>query len=228
MKWFEVLPDPERSTACVLRVAGDAIGMDQTAEECVAALEPFSEVTLAVDSSGGDSHTAFTLAASLRGRCPLAVISGRCFSAAVLVALAADRRVASKSSKFMVHRVSSAAYGDDRELSAIVTRLIGLNEMAADYIVERTGQPASTVVRWLEGDTYFDAEAAKAAGLIHEILDDPAPVAMTAVAGGAQVETEEARTLLAILNTLGNVPCRNPDRVRRELAVWASRSLSRA
>ncbi len=225
--WFEVLPDPERSAACILRVFGD-IGLDATADDCIRALAPFSEVALAVDSAGGDCTAAFALAASLLGRCPLAVVSARCFSSAGLIALAADRRVASRSAKFLVHRVSSAAYGDDRELSAIVTRLIGLNEVVSGYIVERTGQSSETVARWLEGDTYFTAEEALAAGIVHELIDDPAPVAMTAVAGGAQVETEEAMTLMKILNTLGSVPCRNPDRVRRELQIWASRSLSRA
>jgi ATP-dependent Clp protease protease subunit len=45
----------------------------------------------------------------------------------------------------------------------------GLNEILANH----TGQPFDTVARDAERDKYFDAEEAKAYGLVDEVLQHP-------------------------------------------------------
>lgn len=205
-------------------IGAGAVGAD----EFLRALGNARRVQLAIDSTGGDAHAVLAIAEVLVGHEVEATITGRCFSAASFLALAAGRRVMAADARMMLHRASAAVYGSEADLNDAVRRVWGLNARLTDFLRERTGADRATVARWMTPrvDTYFTAEEAMAAGLVHEIIPAaPLPVAADIetpeTAEGPRPFNAEDRFFLEVLHAFGNVRSGNPERLRRELEAWA-------
>ena len=182
-----------------------------------------SRVELLVDSPGGDSTTALKVYDVLKGRTATAFITGHCCSSGVLVVMAADKVLCSADGRLMVHQPVAVIAGNWQELQAESELLSRHVDIVRETLVKRTGADPATVTAWLSRDTWFDASAALAAGLIDEIIPRPlAPMQRTAPAPTAILDrvTQDERLVGQLLTALGRVEVRDRKNFLSELHAW--------
>jgi ATP-dependent protease ClpP protease subunit len=156
-----------------LRVT-DNIGFvgSQTAEDFLKALGDSPNVELFVDSCGGDTDLALRLSKLLVSRNTTASVVNKCYSAASILYLSANRRLIEADAKIMFHQaVTTTVGGEERHRMSI--RMLGkLHSRLVDFVCARTHQPPAVVKEWfVEGrDKWFTAQEAIAAGIAHEII----------------------------------------------------------
>lgn len=213
MSWWKLIHQHDGTARlCIFNEIGT---FDPSIEPLLQELEGLREITLAIDSQGGNGRHALELYRALRGRCPLAVITGHCLSAAVLIALAAERREIVPAGRVMVHGATEAVFGTADFLATRAAGLEKANGEFAGIIRERTGQPADIIAEWMTRDTWFDADAAWHAGLVHEILPAPAASAPSPQIGATAPEPADDGSealLLDLVRAVGRV--RTTDRRR--------------
>lgn len=126
---------------------------------------------LHINSPGGDVFEARAMAAAVVAY-PGAVschIDGLAASAATYVAMAGNDLSITEGGLLMVHESWTLAYGNKRELRSTSDLLDKIDSLiAADY-ARQTGAPLDQVVAWMEAETWFTPEEAKAAGFVDAI-----------------------------------------------------------
>lgn len=136
---------------------------------------PTADVTLRINSPGGDVHQGFNLANALRqhaGR-KVAIVQGVCASAATFPACACDEIQMHAESSFMVHSPWGGATGNADDLESYAKELRRLTDLMVGLYQRKTGQPEDTIRGWLSTDTWMKPSEAKAAGFCDVILDEP-------------------------------------------------------
>ena len=99
-------PPPEAWDTLEGEISARSVG------QIINGLDPAAGLTLVVDSDGGDPVAALDLYRALRGcPAPITTIARQCFSAAVVIFLAGDNRIASSTSRFLLHPVSADPHG---------------------------------------------------------------------------------------------------------------------
>jgi ATP-dependent protease ClpP protease subunit len=156
---------------------GDEIGFGQSVDDVCRDLDGAEKVELAVNSLGGCGRTTERLFTELRGRTPVATITGNACSSGAFLTLAADKVLIVPTGRMMLHapriRVdictaeqlrATADYLEQKMLPAWIDRLC-----------DRVNADVAQVCRWLSGseDHYFDAEQSVELGLAHEIYTPP-------------------------------------------------------
>lgn len=137
-----------------------------------------SEVTLYINSPGGDCESGLALYDAIRiMRSKVrAVCVGLCASMAAVIYLAADQREMLPHSRIMIHDPSFASANFSGQKSKeIEEHLAGLNKMRetlAAIIAERTGKTLEQVYEATQFDSYYSAEEAIKFGLAHNIINE--------------------------------------------------------
>lgn len=99
------------------------------------------------------------------------IIEGVCMSMGTIIMLAANKIQAADNAIIMVHCPSGGAYGTAKDMYSAGKLLTMLEKNFTRRYTEKTGKPAGTVKAWFDGsDHYFDAEEAKALGLVDEVI----------------------------------------------------------
>lgn len=160
------------------------------------------EITLRVNSPGGDLFTALAMCDALadvreKGVYVQAVVFGVAASAATVVLMAADNVAMTNSSQLMVHEPSCCYYGKVSELQADVAELEKAWQDMVRRYTARTGQDPEEFAKAHTHDVWYTAEEAIAAGLADKQVtpleySDPTP----------EQQPEEVRK--SVLATLGN------------------------
>lgn len=136
------------------------------------------EVSVHVNSGGGDVFDANTMAEALRsyqGR-TVAVIEGIAASAASYFALTADEVRMSENALFMIHNPSTFAWGDAEEMRKAADSLEKVKATIVNQYVRKTGKDAAEVSDLMDAETWLTAEEALDGGFVDE-LAAPEPVA---------------------------------------------------
>lgn len=126
------------------------------------------EITLHVNSYGGDVFEGLTMMHSLRSHpaTVTAVVEGVAASAASFIAVGgADRVVMREGTRMMVHNALSIAMGNADEIDKISTRLRTTSTDIAAIYAERSGRDAAEWQAAMDAETWFTAEEAVTAGL---------------------------------------------------------------
>lgn len=122
---------------------------------------------------GGSATCSVEIARALaaHGAPVTAHVETLCASAHVDIFLAASRRTCAPKAKIMVHQPRTVIYGGADDLECEVARLRKDNAEAVARYAAATGQPVDVVAGWMPAriGTWFTAEAALAAGLVHRI-----------------------------------------------------------
>lgn len=136
------------------------------------------EVTVHVNSCGGDAMDAQAMAEAIRayGGRVTASIEGIAASAASYFALTADEVLMNPSALVMVHNPSSIVSGEAGDLRRAADALDKVRDAIVLQYVRKTGRDGAEVAAWMDAETWFDAEEALAAGLVDALADEP-PVA---------------------------------------------------
>lgn len=125
-----------------------------------------------INSPGGDVFEGRAIMAALgrfQGK-TVAHIDSLCASAATSIALACNEVRMSDGAFFMIHNASGLVWGDKtamRETADLLEKVEG--SIVNDYTA-KTGKDEEQVRAWMNAETWFTAEEAKAEGFIDSIV----------------------------------------------------------
>lgn len=143
------------------------------AADLVAALADAGDRTvhLHINSPGGDVFEARAMASAIVAHTGTVIshIDGLAASAATYLALAANEVRMTEGGLFMIHNSWTMAYGNKTELRDTADLLQKIDgTIAADY-ARKTGKALADVQAWMDAETWFTAEEAKAEGFIDAV-----------------------------------------------------------
>ena len=136
-------------------------------------LSSVKEYHIYLNSFGGDFIQALAIYDLIKGlKKPVTIITaGYCMSAAVTILQAATTRLSLPNAQFLVHAGSMGTDEDDKErIRANVKHADSLDKVEFKIIKERIKVKDRTLKNWLKKETYLNAEKAKEAGIIDDIL----------------------------------------------------------
>lgn len=136
------------------------------------------DVTIHINSCGGDVFDAQTMAETLRAYRghTTASIEGLAASSASFFALTADEVVINPSALMMIHNPYTVAMGNADEMRKTAEYLDKVRDTIADQYVRKSGMGAEDVRGMMDDETWFSAREAVEFGLADR-MSDAAPVA---------------------------------------------------
>lgn len=149
----------------------------------ISALDPETELTVRVDSPGGNAFDGINIANAIM-RHPgktTTYIDGLAASAASVIAVASDEVVVSKYGQAMVHDARSGQYGTAKDLRSVADHLEKLSASYAKLYADRAGGTVEDWAQAMADETWYTAEEMVAAGLASRVDDS-----------GARADTEKA------------------------------------
>lgn len=154
---------------------GDEVTPKQFADD-LAGLGDVSEITVRINSSGGDVFAADAIGNQLEQH-PAAVtakIDGLCASAATIVACHADKVIAANDAIYMVHpvRMGICDYMDATELNNCLKALNTIRESIVGLYAKKTGREKDEVARWMDETNWWTSEQAKENGFVDKPQHD--------------------------------------------------------
>lgn len=148
-------------------------------------------INLHINCPGGDVLDARDIQAALgrkreAGAKVIAHINGLCASAATYIAVSQDEVRMADGAMFMVHNAWVIAFGNANDMMDIAALLEKIDAGIARDYERKTGASLDQIRQWMDAETWFDAEEAKANGFVDSVF----------VPGGAAGETKpEARAM---------------------------------
>jgi ATP-dependent protease ClpP protease subunit len=219
---FTVVERDERRARLFVTDGADAAGMFAGSLAGVKAdLGDAPEVDVVVNCMGGPTSPALELYDMLREReTRVHIVNG--LSSGAVIALAGRTRTIERGGTILVHGAQMAVLGGATALQLALDQVNPCNERLVEILCERTGQPRSVAEEWLRRDTYFSAEQALEAGLVHEVIEPRTHVIRR---GEMQLATREpeddgAAVLLTCLDALGDIRVRDRRRFFQRLNTW--------
>lgn len=159
-----------------LKIAGE-IGVDTTASAIRAAIARANEperICLEIDSEGGRVWEAMDIRRAIveSGATVTARVAGKCFSAAMIVYLAATKRQALSTARFLTHgSAMTVGRATARGLRLKVVALDQCDQAMAEVYAAATGNTESFCRRLLgAGDKRFNAFQAATLGFVDEVI----------------------------------------------------------
>jgi ATP-dependent Clp endopeptidase proteolytic subunit ClpP len=173
-KWYAIQQPDEGEEFDAEILIFDEIGFyGITAEDFIADLANVAgSVKIRINSPGGDVFagiTIFNALASRKGRV-VCQIDGLAASAASFIALAGDEVIAYPSAMLMVHRAWGVGVGNCQDLQGLADVLSKIDGQLADLYAAKSGKSAKVTLGWMDAETWFTADEAKAAGLVDTVI----------------------------------------------------------
>jgi ATP-dependent Clp protease protease subunit len=151
-------------------------------------------IEIYLSSYGGEIYSGLAIYDAIRA-CPCDVVihaNGKIMSAASVIYLAADVRVAAKHTSFMLHSVSSGTEGKIKDQEIDVQEGKRLNNVMLDILADRTKMKKNWWYRKiLSHDIYFDLTQAKEYGIVSTITTRPTPATKKAKGTTKNVKTKK-------------------------------------
>ena len=203
------------------------VGFTRPWQELLTQVSGAKDIKFYVDSVGGDSIAGINVFHELTGRVSETTITGRCFSAALTLALAGKKIRMERKARILCHAPHSWIYGCAEKLAFQSRHLGMMTGYLKKIIMERTELSETVVAGWLNGaDVYFSAEQAMAYGLVDEVFDAPKldfgglPVATVAEPTITVPEfTPDERFLFDVLAALPRLTVRNRQEFLHEVCA---------
>lgn len=129
-------------------------------------------IWLHIYSGGGDLLTGFTIANAIQQvKTPIyAVVEGIVASAATLIAVACDKVYSLPNAHFMIHQLSSIAYGTHTAMVDAVEFQNTLMQQIETFYAQKSNLSIEEIRARLRRDTYMSAETAREWGFVDEII----------------------------------------------------------
>lgn len=183
---IEQSPRGERSYDIYSRLLNDRIIFlgdqidDAVANTVVAQLlhlansDPEKDISLYINSPGGVITSGMAIYDTMQFiKCDVSTICiGQCASMAsvLLAAGAPGKRLALPNSRVMIHQPSGGAQGQQTEIEIAAKEILYARERLNQILADHTGQPLERIHEDTERDNFMTAEAAKAYGLVDDIV----------------------------------------------------------
>lgn len=132
------------------------------------------DIVLHINSPGGDVFEAREMQAVIAGHKGKvsARIAGVAASAATIVSMSASSVSMFKGSRYMIHNGWTLAIGNRHDMMDMHKLLASFDaELAAEY-AKHTGGKADQMAAWMDAETWFNADDAKAHGFVGEVLEN--------------------------------------------------------
>ena len=153
----------------------DDVTAKQFADE-LAALGPVSEITVRINSGGGDVFAAQSIGNLLEQNAAMvtAQIDGLCASAATIVACHCDRVVAANDSIYMIHpvRMGICDYMGKEDLRQCMDALDVIRDTITGLYARKTGRPQEDVAAQMDATSWWTSSQAKENGFVDELTDE--------------------------------------------------------
>jgi ATP-dependent Clp endopeptidase proteolytic subunit ClpP len=133
------------------------------------------KINVRINSPGGLVYDGLQMfnALSSHNAEVVATVEGLAFSAATIVAMAADKVRMHEASDFGIHRAWGVAMGNAKVLDGVREWLAKIDDHLIDIYSARTGQSRQKIEQWMDGTddgTVFSAKEALEAGFADEII----------------------------------------------------------
>jgi ATP-dependent Clp protease protease subunit len=136
--------------------------------------DPEREVSLYINSPGGDMHALFAIHDTMQFLGPpvSTICVGQAASAAavLLAAGAPGRRFVLPNARVLLHQPHGGAQGQSSDLEIAVRDMVTMRERMVDILVRATAQPRERVVADLDRDFILRDDDAVAYGVVDEVL----------------------------------------------------------
>ena len=130
------------------------------------------DITLVIDSPGGDVTGIFTIVDTmlvLRSRVNTRCVGMAASAAAVILAAGTGTRSASPNSRVLLHQPHGGVTGSAKDIEIQAREMAYLRRRVEEILSERTGQPIEKIREDTDRDYWLTATAAKEYGLVDEI-----------------------------------------------------------
>lgn len=203
MRFWNLIPDPETPGDGVLDIEGPIaeeswFGDECSSKEFVKALRDVGNVTVHINSPGGDVMAGAEIYSALRehslnGRGRVTVIvTALAASAASVVAMAGDEILISPVAYMMIHNPWSMAVGDAKEMRKTARTLDEITEGLITAYQQRTGKSRDQLKRMLENETWMSAQTCVDEGFADGVYGGEIRAAACAGAGMLTRATPES------------------------------------
>ena len=203
MRFWNLIPDPETPGDGVLDIEGPIaeeswFGDACSSKEFVKALKDVGNVTVHINSPGGDVMAGAEIYSALRehslnGRGRVTVIvTALAASAASVVAMAGDEILISPVAYMMIHNPWSMAVGDAKEMRKTAKTLDEITEGLITAYQQRTGKSRDQLKRMLENETWMSAQTCVDEGFADGVYGGEIRAAACAGAGMLTRATPES------------------------------------
>ncbi|MDR0840732.1 MAG: ATP-dependent Clp endopeptidase proteolytic subunit ClpP [Christensenellaceae bacterium] len=136
--------------------------------------DPDKDISLYINSPGGSVTAGMAIYDTMQYiKCDVGTICigmAASMGAFLLSAGVKGKRRALPNCEVMIHQPLGGARGQATDVAIQAEQLLKIKKKMNAILAERTGQPLEKVALDTERDNYMDAEAAKAYGLIDEII----------------------------------------------------------
>ena len=157
---------------------GDEVTPLQFVSDLRSAAAAANKITVRINSGGGDVFAANAIASNLRdtaaqGKEITCKIDGICASAAVIVAMAANKILIPSSGYMMIHKVQTMLMGryTSDDLRDIAAENDKISEGVVNAYIARTGLDADTCEQMMNATTWMTGEEAVEQGFADELTD---------------------------------------------------------
>jgi ATP-dependent protease ClpP protease subunit len=137
----------------------------------LAALGDVKEITVRINSPGGDVFAGVAIYNSLRNH-PATIrvyVDGWAASAASLVAMAGETIVMPRTAMMVIHNPAAMVCGDYRDLAGYAEALLKIRDVCALAYVERTGLDVARVNSLMDAETWMNGSEAVELGFADEV-----------------------------------------------------------
>ena len=142
----------------------------------LAALGPVSEITVRINSGGGDVFAAQAIGNLLEQNAATvtAQIDGLCASAATIVACHCNKVVAANDSIYMIHpvRMGICDYMGKEDLRQCMDALDAIRDTITGLYARKTGRPQEDVAAQMDATSWWTSSQAKENGFVDELTDE--------------------------------------------------------
>ncbi|MAG44029.1 MAG: ATP-dependent Clp endopeptidase, proteolytic subunit ClpP [Oceanospirillaceae bacterium] len=135
---------------------------------------PDKDIHLYINSPGGSVTAGMSIYDTMQFIKPdvsTMVIGQACSMGAFLLATGAEgKRYSVPNSRVMIHQPSGGAQGQATDILIHAQNIQDTKDRLNRILAEHTGQPLDKVIADTERDNFMDAEAAKAYGIVDDVL----------------------------------------------------------
>lgn len=150
------------------------VSAEQLARD-ISALDPARELTVRINSPGGNVYDGVAILNSLRSHPAkvTCIVDGIAASAASVIAMGGDQVVMNRNSEMMVHNGSAIVMGGAEDMRKMAARIDQVNANLASIYADKAGGTAEEWRAIMAAETWYTAEEAVAAGLADRVEAAP-------------------------------------------------------
>lgn len=156
----------------------DEIGyFGKRAKDFIAALKPYRDagnsLHVRINSPGGDVFDGIAIGNYLATypHAVRATVDGMAASIASVIAASVKKVTIAANAFLMIHNPWTIAMGDAEEFKKTADFLDKIRDSLVTTYEAKSGKDRDTIVKWMDAETWFNANEAKAAGLVDAIGD---------------------------------------------------------